>query len=277
MPNTITDGGLGTFRPAASRHAIRMLGAAVIAMLLLAPAPTPAAETPLPNQMCPVLTNEAADPSISATYRGKKVYFCCSLCRKQFLESPEKYQANLPQFASMVDADRRSGGHAERPIAHGQGDPHDHDKDHAPGGIVAFLGKFHPVVIHFPIALILLTGLSELIGMATGRRFFVDVGRFLLPLGAVSAVVSMLLGLAAESGARFPDELAGYLQWHEILGIITTVLAGVAAVLGELRHRLQVHWATWAYRAALGLAITAVGITGHLGAALVFGPDHFSV
>ena len=42
---------------------------------------------------------------------------------------------------------------------------HDHATDHGDpegfGRVVRFLGKFHPVVVHFPIALILAAALAE--------------------------------------------------------------------------------------------------------------------
>jgi YHS domain-containing protein len=31
-------------------------------------------------------------------YKGKRVYFCCSMCKAEFEKDPEKYIKNLPQF-----------------------------------------------------------------------------------------------------------------------------------------------------------------------------------
>jgi len=39
---------------------------------------------------CPV-SGKTANLEISAEYQGKKVYFCCEGCKKEFLESPDKY------------------------------------------------------------------------------------------------------------------------------------------------------------------------------------------
>ena len=48
--------------------------------------------------MCPVMGG-AIDKNIFVEYKGKKVYFCCPGCEKQFKEEPEKYLAKLPQFS----------------------------------------------------------------------------------------------------------------------------------------------------------------------------------
>jgi YHS domain-containing protein len=47
--------------------------------------------------MCPVMGG-AIDKNIFVEYKGKKVYFCCPGCEKQFKEDPEKYLVKLPQF-----------------------------------------------------------------------------------------------------------------------------------------------------------------------------------
>jgi YHS domain-containing protein len=50
-----------------------------------------------PEQMnCPV-SGGPVKKNIWTWYNGKKVYFCCEGCKKQFEENPEKYMKNLPQ------------------------------------------------------------------------------------------------------------------------------------------------------------------------------------
>jgi YHS domain-containing protein len=55
-----------------------------------------AAETE--QMMCPVMGG-AIDKTVFVEYKGKKVYFCCSVCKGKFEADPEKYIAKLPQFA----------------------------------------------------------------------------------------------------------------------------------------------------------------------------------
>ena len=47
---------------------------------------------------CPV-TGEAIDKNVFVEYKGKKVYFCCAMCKPKFEADPNKYISKLPQFA----------------------------------------------------------------------------------------------------------------------------------------------------------------------------------
>jgi YHS domain-containing protein len=49
--------------------------------------------------MCPVMDGMKIDKNVFTEYKGKKVYFCCADCKAKFEANPEKYIANLPQFA----------------------------------------------------------------------------------------------------------------------------------------------------------------------------------
>jgi YHS domain-containing protein len=60
-------------------------------------AETAAAE--IEQTMCPVMDGNKIDKNVFVEYKGKKVYFCCTGCKAKFEADPEKYIANLPQFA----------------------------------------------------------------------------------------------------------------------------------------------------------------------------------
>ncbi len=47
--------------------------------------------------VCPVMGGKI-NKSVFATYKGKKVYFCCAGCETPFVKNPEKYLSKLPQF-----------------------------------------------------------------------------------------------------------------------------------------------------------------------------------
>jgi len=115
------------------------------------------------NTLCPVLTDEPIDPNVFAEYQGKRVYLCCMRCRKQFLDNPTDYLANLPQFAHLAM------GQAEQENEHSS-PAHDHVQGHGEAeGIsrfIRFAGRFHPVAVHFPIALVFAAALSEIPNLA---------------------------------------------------------------------------------------------------------------
>ena len=155
---------------------------------------------------------------------------------------------------------------------------HSHDEDHKhKDSVIDFAGKFHPVVVHFPVALLITAGLAEFLRMLTRKETFGAVTRFLLILGAASAVVAVILGLAAEQGSNYPAALSAYLSWHRIFGFGTGALSVICLILGEIHIRKQAKRTKWAYRAVLLASMLFVGVTGHLGATLVYGPNHFSM
>jgi YHS domain-containing protein len=43
-----------------------------------------------PQTTCPVMAGEV-DKSVYADYDGKRVYFCCDACRKDFQKNPAMY------------------------------------------------------------------------------------------------------------------------------------------------------------------------------------------
>lgn len=227
------------------------------------------------NELCPVTPEEWAEPNISATYQGKEVFFCCKRCRKQFLEDPATYLANLPQFA---ESSRR----AVAPTTSPPEDEHDHKHDHGSPGEhspspdpTRFAGKLHPLAVHFPIALVLVTFAFELGYLVTRRRPLQDTASYLAPLAALSALGAALLGWAAGLHARYPGELVTTLLWHRRLGVATAVAAGVMGLLSLASRQGERPRVTLTYRLFLVTTAALVVATAHLGGTLIYGPDHF--
>ncbi len=247
------------------------------------------------NEMCPVMTDEPIDPQISTEYRGQTVYLCCRRCLRTFLENPEQYVEFLPA-GYFDDPVADEPGEHEHNHEHDTEHEHDHDTEHehdhahgahdghvhhepetAAGRWIAFAGKFHPVVVHFPIALAFAALLAEALSLRFRPEYFLAAGRFSLHLAAISALLAAPLGWAAAAYASYPA-LELTLEWHRWLGIAATVLLIAAAITGEIRIRRSGNERlAWTYRGILLAAVIATGITGHLGAVLIFGPGHFTL
>ena len=63
------------------------------------PAATAPAGTQIAQTQCPVL-GEPIDPNVYLDYQGRRVYFCCPMCKDTFLKDPAKYLATLPDSVS---------------------------------------------------------------------------------------------------------------------------------------------------------------------------------
>jgi uncharacterized membrane protein len=216
------------------------------------------------NSICPVTADEPIDPTIFVEHEGKRVYFCCNRCRKQFIEDPEAYIAGLPQFTSEEQS-------------------HSHKTDHGPTGqlsakdrVIRFAGKFHPVAVHFPIALLIAALFSELLGSIFPIRRFREAARVLVNLGAPMAAFAAVLGWATGLFATYPGELEKVLSTHRWLGTSTAILALVTLALLETYWRKQNPRLRGLYLVALVFTAFLVGSTGHFGGTLIHGTEHFT-
>jgi YHS domain-containing protein len=52
------------------------------------------AADPKPQTKCPVLGGDV-NKQVYADYQGKRIYFCCEGCDKEFKKDPEKYLKKL--------------------------------------------------------------------------------------------------------------------------------------------------------------------------------------
>jgi YHS domain-containing protein len=52
-------------------------------------------KTPNPQTKCPVMGDNLLGRTIYSDYKGKRIYFCCSGCVKEFNKNPEKYMKIL--------------------------------------------------------------------------------------------------------------------------------------------------------------------------------------
>ena len=62
------------------------------------------------------------------------------------------------------------------------------------------LTHLHPMIVHFPIALLIVGFLADAIGLFTKREFFTKAGFYLLILGTLGVVAAYLTGNYAGEG-----------------------------------------------------------------------------
>lgn len=143
------------------------------------------------------------------------------------------------------------------------------------GALIKFAGKFHVMVVHFPIALVLTAALAELLKLVLKRPFFGDTARFLILLGAASALVTVPLGFAAGTGQSYADEYARVFWFHAAFGTTAgiLVLSSAAASLAAAKTGKRIAYLV--YYLSLAAATILIGLTGHFGATLVHGLDYF--
>jgi uncharacterized membrane protein len=135
---------------------------------------------------------------------------------------------------------------------------------------MAIIGRLHPLLIHFPIALALAAAAAESAAIVTGNGRWRTVAVANVRAAAAAALLAAIAGwrFAVASGI----EATPLLEWHRWLGTMAagaTIAAALAASGSDRRSPFEL----WIYRIALFGAGTLVAAAGHLGGLLVWGTN----
>lgn len=130
------------------------------------------------------------------------------------------------------------------------------------------VGRLHPLILHFPIVILMLAMLLEFFRFNTAfakEKFYQFFTDYLLVAGVLLSAVTVISGLFL---SREPGYEGGTVQWHKWFGVCV-VLAGSG--LHFWRNRLR-YSALIAKISAVAILI-GVAITGHLGGEITHGEN----
>lgn len=136
--------------------------------------------------------------------------------------------------------------------------------------VLHWMGLLHHVILHFPLALIVMTVISEILFRITKNPLFNAAARFMIVAAAILVIPTAIFGFILSHHTHYAGTLAVIFWWHRFLGIITTGLAIIVAVLKELYSRKKANTKT-AYYWCLGVLFVIVLTTGFFGGYLTFG------
>ncbi|MHA4807420.1 DUF1549 domain-containing protein [Flavitalea flava] len=130
----------------------------------------------------------------------------------------------------------------------------------------SFLGRLHPMIVHFPVGLLYVAFLFEIIARKQKTVRYQSSIKILTITGALSAMVAVVLGLLLSNAETYGSDALPLHQWS---GIATMLLACATAWLYKKNYRKM---------PAVLLGFTVVGVTfaGHFGGQLTHGEDYFS-
>jgi len=136
-------------------------------------------------------------------------------------------------------------------------------------GEMAIIARLHPLIVHFPIALVMVAAIAEIAAIATGDGRYRTVAVINLRAGAAFAFVAVCAGwrLASTPGI----EATSLLEWHRWLGAGAAMSTAAAAIATALAERHRTHLV--AYRIALFCSASLIAVAGHSGGLLVWGAD----
>lgn len=133
-----------------------------------------------------------------------------------------------------------------------------------------FLGRLHPMIVHFPIGLLVIALVLEFFTRHKKNQELRSAINLLLLFGAWSAVAAVLFGLLLKTQDQYSGNVLTIHQWS---GIATALLAVATVMLHRRIIRQSKTHLFKTYRAMLMATVLGVTVAGHYGASLTHGVD----
>ena len=127
------------------------------------------------------------------------------------------------------------------------------------------------MAVHFPIALLLIGFIAELLSLFVRRQFFKEAAFYLLVTGALGTIVTYLSGNAAGQGME-EGTLGKAIALHEQAATFTLWLTAFTAVVYCAVFFLKYNksWVRLASIVLFASVVVAIARTGYLGGQLVY-------
>jgi mono/diheme cytochrome c family protein len=143
-----------------------------------------------------------------------------------------------------------------------------------PSDFTLFLGRFHPLVVHLPIGVLVLAGLAEAATFRSKFRERIDPALGLgLPVLVLVTVTAYVLG-------HFLGRSGGYaanaLTLHRRLEFLATVGTCVSLALFARHAARDTPGSRTAYRAALGVTLAVLSVGAHFGGTVTHGDSYLT-
>lgn len=142
------------------------------------------------------------------------------------------------------------------------------------GRLVNWLGRWHPSVVHFPIALFIVVAVLEARALLLRRERVEEATRLMIALSALSALAAIVLGWMAMGWTY-----GRYDRLHTAHQTLGTSIAPLALGVWWAHERwlsARRPGAGVVYAVLLAATVAAIGINGFIGGALVRGLDHLN-
>ncbi len=130
----------------------------------------------------------------------------------------------------------------------------------------------HPMIVHFPIALLIVGFLSDLIGAFFKKEFFSKAGFYLLILGTAGVIAAYFSGNIAGDGVSEAGALKQALENHEEAAELSLWLMVIVSVvrIGIVVFKKYTGIFKWAAIVLFLVGILSIARTGYYGGELVF-------
>jgi uncharacterized membrane protein len=130
-------------------------------------------------------------------------------------------------------------------------------------------GRMHPMMLHFPITLLMLWAVMQVFGEREkfkSQIVFQSIKQLILLAGTLTAGITVVAGIFLSRESAYTSE---EITWHKWTGAMLFFLSGMIYATGKIRWTYQ-----WMNKITPVLLITAVMLTGHFGGEITHGKQY---
>src|SRR5215469_997464 len=131
-----------------------------------------------------------------------------------------------------------------------------------------FIGRFHPLLVHFPIALFMLVPILEIVGQSARFEYLRLSVNFVLAMASLGATTAAILGWCLGRSGGYSGSLITQHMWG---GLSVSIICWVCWLLRTQLRELGV-----SYAIALALGVGLLAWTGYRGGQLSLGRNHLT-
>jgi uncharacterized membrane protein len=133
------------------------------------------------------------------------------------------------------------------------------------------MSNIHPLIVHFPIALIIVVFILDLLGALSRQKTLTSAANIVSIFAALGAVIAVISGLMAEESVWHIDEAHDLIELHESIGFAVMGLALVSLIfrpaIKKKKSKSSLLWIAVIISLA---AAVLVGYEGYLGGEMVY-------
>jgi uncharacterized membrane protein len=194
------------------------------------------------------------------------------------LTTPQK--AIIRQWIAMGAPDVPVGEHQHVSASHA------HETEDTSSGaglpffkrLIRLVGKFHPLIAHFPIALLVGAAVAELAWLRTRQQWLTGAVRFCTLFGAVGALATATFGWA-DAYFHSAEVILTTHRWLGTAGAIWAIPVVALSEHGFRRRKANPGSAgdprPW-FQIMLFAGVALIGLAAHFGGNLVYGTDYLT-
>lgn len=139
--------------------------------------------------------------------------------------------------------------------------------------IIIFFGRFHPLFLHLPIGFLALGFLMEILSRRDQFSYLKPAVGFVLALGALSALLTAILGLMLAQAGDYGEDLLFIHKWAGILLVLFAFGSWWLHFQREKKPTLQIKRA---YLGSLSIMMLFLAGAGHYGGSLTHGSTYLT-